>query len=37
MAVILIVSSQKLVEGNTFIFMEKGEKRPSLDALAPTG
>ena len=37
MVVILIVSSWKLAEGNSFIFMEKGEKRPSLDALAPTG
>ena len=37
MSVILIVSSKKFVERNTLIFMDKGEKRPSLDAPAPRG
>ena len=32
MAVILIVSLWKFVKGNNFIFIEKGEKRPSVDA-----
>ena len=37
MAVILIVSSKKLAQRNTFIFKEKGWKRPSLNAPAPRG
>ena len=37
MGVILIVSSKKFVERNTFIFTKKDEKRPSLDAPAPRG
>ena len=37
MAVIFIVSSKKLFEGKTFIFIENCGKRPSLDAPATTG
>ena len=28
---------KKFVEWNTFILLEKGEKRPHLDALEPMG